>query len=365
VFRSLRPDDAEAVLEVLEAAFERGWPNIPLRVSPLDHLRWKMDCPRAVPSEADGPSVVEVDGRVVGYDGVVGRDAWVRGRPVLARFGVDTAIHPDFQGRGLRGQWREWERRKRDPSVEAVGLGEGTTHPRLLRSQRRRGERGFVANRADILVYPMNFGAIARGGREGGPSPRSVLRACRLLVQQRLSRVRWRGFGSLPEGVQLREIAWFDDGADRLWERTRETFDYAVVRDGRYLNWRFCDPRAGVYEVRGAERPDGELAGYVVVGAIGEGAQIVDLLAEPGNTGALRALIGAATDIARKAGATTIELPMPRKHPYREVLARCGFVVRRSMRSLGFDHDRPRPHDFLIDDREARYHYAFGDSDHI
>ena len=145
-FRPLAPGDAEAVLEVLDAAFERGWPNIPLSASPLEHLQWKIECPQPVPASS---SVAEVDGRIIGYSGVVARDAWVRGRRMPGRSGGDSAIHPDFQGQGILRLRRAWNRARRDPGFEEAAIGEGTTHPRLLRSQRRRGERAFVANKAE------------------------------------------------------------------------------------------------------------------------------------------------------------------------------------------------------------------------
>ena len=360
-FRPLQPGDVEAVLDVFLAAFERGWPNIPISVSPLEHLQWKIDCPQPVP---DGASVAEIDGRIIGYVGTVGRDAWVRGRRLYGRSGVDTAIHPDFQGRGINALWREWERDRRDPNLEEAGLGEGSTHPRLLRSQRRRNDRGFVAHKADVLVLPLDFAAVVSGG---GPrwSPRALARAARLLGRQLLSRLRFRPFGEPPRALEVQAINSFDERADRLWERTRDSFEFAVVRDRTYLNWRYCDPRAGIYEVRAAVRPDGELAGYVVYGAIGRDAQIVDLFVEPGNVEAQRVLIEEVIGIARGKRAASLAIPMPRLHPYRDTLRRYGFIVSRPIPNLGYGHDRPRPNDFLLTESRAQYHYAFGDSDHI
>jgi hypothetical protein len=60
-----------------------------------------------------------------------------------------------------------------------MSLGEGSTHPRLLRSQVRRGERVLVANKVETLILPLAPGALGglvMGGWDGSlSSAESVL----------------------------------------------------------------------------------------------------------------------------------------------------------------------------------------------
>ena len=41
-------DDAPAILELIQAAYDR-WPPYEVSVTPLEHLRWKMNPPRETP----------------------------------------------------------------------------------------------------------------------------------------------------------------------------------------------------------------------------------------------------------------------------------------------------------------------------
>ena len=359
LYREVRPEDVPEILTLLEQSFERGWPNIPLQVPPLEHLCWKMDSPQLIPGDA---SVIELDGRIIAYNGTVGRDVWVRGERVPGRSGVDLAVHPDFQGTGLVGPWREW-RRARRPNPEPVGIGEGSTHPRLRRSSRRRNERRLIANRVDVLTLPLSMTAIARGS-SGIGSPLTWARAGRTIAKSIGGRVRHRRLPEVARLPAVREVASFDESADELWERARESWDFAVVRDRRYLNWRYCDPRAGVYRVT-AVGDDPRLDGFMVTALLGQDAQLVDVLTAPGDLNALRALVADAIEDARRRGAASLSVQMARHHPYREVLLRCGFVPTKWVRTMGFNERRSWALGFLADDARARLHVAFGDTDHI
>lgn len=65
-------------------------------------------------------------------------------------------------------------------------------------------------------------------------------------------------------GVTVTEVKAFDDGINRLWERAGGDYPLLVVRDRRYLNWRFvARPDAG-YTLLLATR-DTEPVGYMVL----------------------------------------------------------------------------------------------------
>jgi len=357
-FRTIRPEDLPEVAELLDVAFEGRWPGFPIRVSTLEHLHWKLDSPQVIPG---GTTLLELDGRIVGYDGSVGRDVWLSGRRHPGWAMVDSTVHPQFQGRGLsKLHLRHYLARWADVQ-QPVALDEGSTHPRLNQSSGLGSERVRLANAIDVLTLPLDIAAQARQALR---SPRSALKFARLLSKMLGNRVRWRSARTSDSSLTIRTIDSFDERADALWERARRDFDFAVVRDSQYLNWRYCDPRAGIYRVRAAER-DGDLLGFAVAAAVGTDARIVDLLAAPGEAGLLRRLIDDVAGSARHEGAARISIQCPRVHPYREVLHRLGFVGSGSVPNIGF---RPRNDSvlaFLGVERAARLHIAFGDTDSI
>ena len=193
---------------------------------------------------------------------------------------------------------------------------------------------------------------------------RPVLRAGRLYLKMLATRMRWSRFSTPAPALEMRSVDSFDERADALWNRARRRFDFAVVRDRTYLNWRYCDPRAGDYQVRAAE-DDGELLGWIVVASRLKAAEIVDLLTVPRDEGVLRVLIEDVIAIARRDGATSLSVLMPRRHRYRETLLRYGFIPSRLPKPMGLGRPRESTLDFLAWDAGARLHVAFGDNDHV
>jgi hypothetical protein len=61
--RLLRDGDTEGVLDLLLTAFGR-WPGIPIAVSPLEHLRWKL---RLDESDERRHRIAEIDGKLAGF----------------------------------------------------------------------------------------------------------------------------------------------------------------------------------------------------------------------------------------------------------------------------------------------------------
>ncbi len=355
-YRYLQLDELDEVFALIQLTFGKSWPDLPIQVPPIEHLRWKVSGPQLRP---DDPDAIDVDGRIVGYSGGSTRDCYVRGQRFPGFHGGDQCIHPDYQRRGLTAPWREW--RDALPIPDSIDIGEGSTHPRLFMSQKRRGDRAFVANKIDNLTLYFKAPAFRRDGRL---TARSILNTARLRARRVVNRLRWRRYPTPAPQMTIRTVDQFDERADTFWERARVAFDYAVVKDRQHLNWRYCDPRAGIYRIRAAER-DGELTGFIVTAFRGGDSQVVDLLTLPNDEATLRALLEDAINAIRNEGATSLTVLMPRSHAYRETFSRYGFIPSKWVSNMGFTTRKDSPLDFVETDKHAQIHLAFGDSDHI
>ena len=363
-FRSMTGSDVNAVFDLLMASFGEDWPRMPLQVSPREHLEWKISAPELT---ADPPDVVEIDGRIVGYAGGSSCAVWVRGRVERGLHGGDACIHPDYQARGLLTPWREWQEAEKFPVRPPTwGIGEGSTHPRLKRSTERQGNRVLIANQVERLSLPLKMlEPLKRRVRSRrSPAARAVAATALTAGRAALARARGRRPRGMPVGLHARTVSSFDPRFDALWETARREWDYARVRDRRYLNWRYADPRAGVYRIRVVE--DGEdLVGFIVTGSLGGETIVVDLLAVPGRPDAARALVADVSEQSRLAGEWQITVMMPWSHPYRDAFVRAGFIRSRRGGLMAFTRREGTPLAFLEHDPAARVHVSFGDYDHI
>jgi hypothetical protein len=160
----------------------------------------------------------------------------------------------------------------------------------------------------------------------------------------------------------LKTVERFDERMDEFAVRAAESFDFIQLRDREYLNWRFCDARAGTFAARLAEE-DGEVLGFCVVKASSGRGYIADLLALPGRTDVVGSLIGDAIRLVRDAGGYGLDCWMTKRHAYTAILREHGFIDRRSPVPLSFRASDPARVPRCLRDPAAKIHLMTGDSD--
>ncbi len=95
----------------------------------------------------------------------------------------------------------------------------------------------------------------------------------------------WRLWYSTPanfsEDIAVKEIRCFDKRFDDLWRKASQNHEICVVRNAKYLNWRYIDEPENKHVVFSAER-NNEVVGYIVLKRLEEKDQgkgcIIDLL---------------------------------------------------------------------------------------
>jgi hypothetical protein len=112
---------------------------------------------------------------------------------------------------------------------------------------------------------------------------------------------------------------------DELFDRARSWLGIALVRDRRYLTWRFAEaPLAGHRFVLARRR--GRLSGYLVYRIAGNQLLVKDWLGEDAR--AVRALFCAAIDVAVSEEVASASVTLLESHRDRGVIRGLGFAVR-------------------------------------
>jgi GNAT superfamily N-acetyltransferase len=93
------------------------------------------------------------------------------------------------------------------------------------------------------------------------------------------------------DGLSVVATERFGEDADKLWSKAGESYAFAVVRDSRYLNWRFADCPTP-YKMWRAIR-SGNTVGFLVISKDRENTlgKIIDLFTEKNDMEAARALL--------------------------------------------------------------------------
>lgn len=353
-------DEVDEMLDVILSAFDR-WPAVAVDVPARDHLLWKLQ--RPYPGIEKLHVVLELDGRVIGTNIALHREALLGGERIRARGGGDTAIHPDFQGRGLYRPVSDASDTNPDGSELTV---EFSLNPAMLHINDRKGSRD-LGNPLRVLVYPLSARRTAACYQDRIPGGRALgVVAAGFALASGWNRLRNRSaVPAPPRGCAIQTWAEFDERIDAFADEASRRFDFIFTRERAFLNWRYCDRRGGDFVVRGATAGD-EVLGYAVYRLEGERAYIADLLALPGRSDVVRALVEDVQQGARAKGAATLICWMTQAHEYARVIKGLGFIDARRQTGLAWRPMRDGvPHVALLADPHARIHVTLGDSDLI
>ena len=206
---------------------------------------------------------------------------------------LDTLTDARFRGRGLfKGLAATTYGRCADAGVRAVyGFPNGNS------------AFGFFERlgwtRLDplpFLIRPLRVPYLA--GKLGLPSGWSERLPARPLVPL--------GAPSLPSDVGLRVMTEFDDAFDDVWRKFAPSFCVGLVRDARYLRWRFHENPTARYKTYGLFRR-GQLAAFVTFTVAekhgGRVGYVMELMHDPAETGDGSILLRQALADMARAGA--------------------------------------------------------------
>jgi hypothetical protein len=169
----------------------------------------------------------------------------------------------------------------------------------------------------------------------------------------------------------LIEIDFFDDRINDFWNSIKETHDFIVVRNDKYLNWRYCDKRGGNYIIKIAEK-DSKILGYIVyrVNRYVEEyptGNIVDLLALEDRLDVAESLLESAWDHFRMEDVNLALFRMIEGHSYEKIAKRLGFIshpkkILTFIRFFGIREEELKP---IHTSNPNRIHLVEGDYDTI
>lgn len=169
---------------------------------------------------------------------------------------------------------------------------------------------------------------------------------------------------SIPADLRVTGVRRFDAATDALWAQNVHGMDLAIVRDARYLNWRFADARDATYELYECrERSTDRLRGVMVLRQsdflFPRTCFVVDWLVPAEDADATVALVATAEQRAAATGSNALATLF--QHRDRRFLGfqRLGFLVYGSEYfQVVIPFDQHETHFY----REQWYH-TLGDSD--
>lgn len=127
-------------------------------------------------------------------------------------------------------------------------------------------------------------------------------------------------------GARLRRISDVDNSFDRLWRKCSGHYPLAVIRDARFLRWRFMNNPGAEYAIYGYQRwPKGDMLAYAVLSRNHEKTRLVDIIAPPDHD-LIQDFLGRIGLELAKQGIETVETWLPSGHFISRAAHSCGFA---------------------------------------
>lgn len=266
--------------------------------------------------------IAEHDGRLVGQYPLILESMKIGGQIVKGSQNIDIMTHPEYRRQGMAAVLEKTaldELSKKGIHL-VIGFPNQPAYPLHMKS-------GWLDVCAfQVMVKPLNL----RKFLERYFTRRKPLLKVLTLVGNLIIKAffRTRKPPAIHE-LSIEEISYFDDRFDDFWNRIPSDYPLIVVRDKRYLNWRYVDAPNARYTIYAAEEK-GQICGYIVLGCTYDNGlalgHIYDIIAPLDREDIIRSLMSKAIEHFRDKEVDAIFSKMVANKVYHKSLSKSGFI---------------------------------------
>jgi len=326
--REYRPGDEKQIVDLLIEVFN-GWPHFDLQCAPQDHWTWKyLDNPKKL----NAIVVAEDGGRIVGCEHGYFLDIKIGNNTLLAHHGGDAAIDPEAQGEGIYSKINKF-RRMLPQMMRCDYSYWATTNRKIIAHSRKENLPSFPRELLQVIKIndlDLHFSKNRAENR--------LIKKLGYTTLRNINKIKLTKRTHETGDHTIKTIDTFDDRIDAFWGSIHPHYKHIVVRNKEYLNWRYCDPRAGEYHIKQAEA-DGDVLGYCVYRVNKHDSEyprgyIMDLITAPNRIDVTASLLTSALEHLDNLDVNIIYSWAVKGHPNMDILTGHGFVDSKSPLNL-------------------------------
>ena len=313
--RKYREGDEHYIIELLDLAFG-NWKGINLtKQQSLAYWEWWYK------QNPAGPSVIwiaEHNNKVIGHYAIVPMKMKLGTIYLTGSFSSDAATHPDHQGKRILSSLLN--KCYHDAANNNIPLTYGFANINLGPTYKRYEWRGQICSIVNMIKV-VNWQTLLSRYIHNN----SLIR----MASYCMEKIRKSQY-EINKDLEIKQIRYFDESINILWEDISKQFKIIVKRDQKYLNWRYVDHPLNKYAIFTAVKND-KILGYCVLGKnrmhnMNRG-QILDILGSQNHFNVIDSLLKVAYAYFKEHDIDYVSCRMSEKNQYKKVFRRAGFIM--------------------------------------
>lgn len=259
--------------------------------------------------------------KVIGCDGLIPNELYVKGKTLLAAHSVKSMTHPDYKKQGIFRKMTEnsCERGKQDGVDVVIGLANDQSYP----AYQRFGWPTLFEK--EVYVKPILITNILKRRIKAGilASIGNAIYATYMknkLKGQIDKEIKFEILNNVPESIQS------------CWDKYKDKYDVLLVRDYKYLNYRY-NQRPDVDYVTILAKLNNEIIGFAILhNSFANGSKMtssVEFFTDPTNERYIEALANGVTKYCYDNGLEYVVVGSGLYGSYKKVLMENGFMITR------------------------------------
>jgi GNAT superfamily N-acetyltransferase len=361
--RLYQSGEEKDIVELLSLAYEtyRKLEN------PLDYWKWKFQ---------DTPlgsiiRVAKLDDKIVGVGHGLLFNIKIGEEILLGHNSVDVATHPDYRGMGVFSRINELNQKVREEKG-AKFVYSISSNPIIINRRNLSAEHAVFPR---VISYMIRIRDVDKH-LKNRPVTNTYLKK-RLTTNPSLIGLGYRSLETInklrkivkkDEGSQndfnIEEVKKFDPRIDAFWGRVKDGCSFILEKDQRFLNWRYCDPRGGEFQIFQAIQ-GGDVLGFIILQTICDDGYaecfIMDMLTLSERYDVATALMQQACASLDDKGVNVMYYEVVKGHSYQNISQSCDFINTRSGPLLRCKFPG-RTYNVVNESIPDKIHFNYGDS---
>ena len=358
--RLYEKNDEEKIAKLLDKVFN-GWPRFDLPCSLVEHWRWKYTS-----TIFKNPiAVCLYDDEIVACDHEQLRKVKIGNDLELCSNGCDSAVHPDHRRKGLYTKTHSIK--EEALSQFGIGMSYSVTNNKILIENSKKNNIPTFPNK--LKLY-MRINDVEKHVFQNESLRNQFIKKQGYKILSKVSTITNKFNNQKLDDYYIEKINQFDDKVDVFLNKISPHYNFIILRDKEYLNWRYCDQRGGEYLVNQIKE-NNEVLGYNILRINKRNPKnplgyIIDQVALPHRLDIIEALTQYAVEYFDSMEINDVSVWLVNNHPYEKIYKKIGFIDVRSdpyLTVIPFKNNASMKQ--FTDSPADKLHFQIGDCDWI